>query len=360
MERMGLYTMHRVRSRCGLAIVAAVLCLVVCSNEASAGAVEDLIGQLAHPIWTTRRDAALQLGAMSWEAIDAIDPLTKALQDRVGPVRYAAVTALGEIGVWAPSVVPVLAETLFDNDPEMRWQSAVALGNIGSRAVEAVPALAEALLDPYLEIRHAVAWALGMIGPGAREAIPALVEVMNGGDEEVQQMAKSAIAQIGGPQAVPPMAPTEAEVAEATTAGSQLVVIETAKGPIKAVLRGDLMPLTVANFTKLARSGFYDNLVFHRVEDWVVQGGDPEGTGRGGPGYTIKLETHTAMRNVRGAIAMARTANPDSAGSQFYILKTDAAWLDGEYAVFGQVIEGMDVVDQLAIGDVIKSVTIVQ
>lgn len=352
--------MHCARLRCGLAIMAFALCLAVFTSGASAGVVEDLIGQLDHPIWTTRRDAALQLGALSLEATEAVDPLTKALQDRVGPVRYAAVTALGEIGGWAPGAVPVLAETLFDKDPEMRWQAAVALGNIGFRAVEAVPALAEALLDQYTEIRHAAAWALGMVGPGAREAIPALAEVMADSDEKVQQMAKSAIIEIGGPEAVPLMPPSEAEVAEATDAASKLVVIKTAKGPIKIALRGDLMPLTVANFTKLAGSGFYDNLIFHRVENWVVQGGDPEGTGTGGPGYTIKLETHTAMRNVRGAIAMARASHPDSAGSQFYILKTDAEWLDGQYAVFGQVIEGMEVVDALVAGDVIMSVTVGQ
>jgi len=129
------------------------------------------------------------------------------------------------------------------------------------------------------------------------------------------------------------------------------VTIQTAKGNIVVELAGEKMPITVENFLKLTNGGFYDGLTFHRVEHWVVQGGDPKGNGSGGPGWTIKLETHPDLKNVRGAVAMARTAVPDSAGSQFYILKTDAPWLDGQYAVFGKVTDGMDVVDQLARGD---------
>ena len=120
------------------------------------------------------------------------------------------------------------------------------------------------------------------------------------------------------------------------------------------------MPLTVANFVKLAESGFYDGLTFHRAEDWLIQGGDPLGTGTGGPGYTIKLETHPQLKNVRGALAMARKSDPDSAGSQFYILKEDAAWLDRQYAVFGYVTNGMDVVDKIQVGDRMNKVTILR
>ena len=129
------------------------------------------------------------------------------------------------------------------------------------------------------------------------------------------------------------------------------VTIQTAKGNIVVELAGEKMPITVGNFLRLTNSGFYDGLTIHRVEHWVVQGGDPKGNGSGGPGWTIKLETHPDLKNVRGAVAMARTTVPDSAGSQFYILKTDAPWLDGQYAVFGKVTDGMDVVDQLARGD---------
>lgn len=129
------------------------------------------------------------------------------------------------------------------------------------------------------------------------------------------------------------------------------ILISTGKGNVTFEVYPEKMPVTVENFLKLANDGFYDGLTFHRVEHWVVQGGDPRGNGTGGPGWTIKLETHPDLKNVRGAVAMARAAHPDSAGSQFYILKKDASWLDGQYAVFGQVTEGMDVVDNLEIGD---------
>ena len=153
-------------------------------------------------------------------------------------------------------------------------------------------------------------------------------------------------------------APTTDEIEQMKTAGAIAVTITTAKGDIKMNLRGDLMPLTTANFIKLAGSGFYNGLTFHRVENWVVQGGDPNGNGMGGPGYSIKLETNANMKNVRGAVAMARGQDPDSAGSQFYILRKDASWLDGQYAVFGNVTSGMDIVDKMAIGDVMTSVTV--
>lgn len=153
-------------------------------------------------------------------------------------------------------------------------------------------------------------------------------------------------------------APSKKEQEAAKNAGKVTAVIETDKGTIEIMLRGDLAPLTVANFTKLAKSGFYDGLTFHRVEDWVVQGGDPSGDGTGGPGYTIKLEIAKDLTNSRGAVAMARTSDPNSAGSQFYILKKKADWLDGQYAVFGNVMKGLDIVDKLEIGDVMKKVTI--
>jgi peptidyl-prolyl cis-trans isomerase B (cyclophilin B) len=134
------------------------------------------------------------------------------------------------------------------------------------------------------------------------------------------------------------------------------VTIDTAKGQIVLEVYPDLMPITVANFDKLVQSGFYNGLKFHRVEDWVIQGGDPKGNGTGGPGWSIKLETNPQLRNVRGAVAMARAMDPDSAGSQFYILKKDASWLDGQYAVFGKITEGMDVVDQIKTGDQMQTV----
>ena len=140
----------------------------------------------------------------------------------------------------------------------------------------------------------------------------------------------------------------------------ETVKIETSKGDILMEVYPEKMPITARNFLDLVKRGFYDGLTWHRVEDWVVQTGDPEGTGSGGSGKTIKLETHDDLKNVEGAVGMARSDAPDSATSQFYILKKEAAWLDGGYAIFGKVNEeSMDVVNRLAIGDKMNKVTIV-
>ncbi|MGE5329656.1 MAG: WG repeat-containing protein [Deltaproteobacteria bacterium] len=130
-----------------------------------------------------------------------------------------------------------------------------------------------------------------------------------------------------------------------------MINIKTNKGDIEIAVYPELMPMTADNFISLVKKNFYDGLTFHRVEDWVVQGGDPKGDGTGGSDKTIKLETNTKLKNIRGAVAMARAADPDSASSQFYILKKDAAWLDGSYAVFGTVISGMDIIDNISKGD---------
>ncbi len=122
----------------------------------------------------------------------------------------------------------------------------------------------------------------------------------------------------------------------------------------------DDAPKTVENFVTLAKKGFYDGLVFHRVEPgFVVQGGDPKGDGTGGPGYKVKAEFNK-QPHVRGVVAMARSNDPDSAGSQFYITLAPANFLDGKYTVFGKVTSGMDVVDKIKKGDKMKSVQIVE
>jgi cyclophilin family peptidyl-prolyl cis-trans isomerase len=123
--------------------------------------------------------------------------------------------------------------------------------------------------------------------------------------------------------------------------------LHTNAGPVTVELFDDDAPKTVANFTKLAKDGFYDGLVFHRViRDFMIQGGCPEGTGTGGPGYTFEDEIND-RKIVRGALAMAN-AGPNTNGSQFFIVTTDAApWLDGKHTVFGQVTEGMEAVDAI-------------
>ena len=135
-----------------------------------------------------------------------------------------------------------------------------------------------------------------------------------------------------------------------------IVTIEMENGGvIKAELYPEIAPNTVANFVSLVQSGFYDGLIFHRViPGFMIQGGDPQGTGMGGPGYSIKGEfarngfRQNNLRHSRGVLSMARSMMPNSAGSQFFIMHADAPHLDGDYAAFGKVTEGMDVVDAIA------------
>jgi len=130
-----------------------------------------------------------------------------------------------------------------------------------------------------------------------------------------------------------------------------MVTLHTTKGDIQVELFDDDAPKTVENFTKLAADKFYEGVIFHRViKDFMIQGGDPTGTGRGGPGYTFEDEFND-HKVVRGALAMAN-AGPNTNGSQFFIVTTGAApWLDGKHTVFGRVVEGMDVVDSIEAAD---------
>ena len=134
-----------------------------------------------------------------------------------------------------------------------------------------------------------------------------------------------------------------------------MIIIEMENGgKIELELDAKAAPITVENFEKLVREGFYDGLIFHRViSGFMIQGGDPEGTGMGGPGYHIKGEfaangVENPIKHVRGVISMAQAQDPNSAGSQFFIMHADAPYLDGQYAAFGKVVSGMEVVDQIA------------
>ncbi|MEP7272540.1 MAG: peptidylprolyl isomerase [Acidobacteriota bacterium] len=141
----------------------------------------------------------------------------------------------------------------------------------------------------------------------------------------------------------------------------RFAVIETGKGTIKFLLHEAEAPLTTGNFIELAERGFYDGLSFHRVEpNFVIQGGDPNGNGTGGSDKKVKLEVSPTLKHGdAGAVAMARSQHPDSASSQFYITLGPAAFLDGNYAVFGRVVEGQDVAQQIRVGDKMASVKIV-
>ena len=134
-----------------------------------------------------------------------------------------------------------------------------------------------------------------------------------------------------------------------------MVVIEMENGKkMKIELYPEIAPISVENFEKLVKQGFYDGLIFHRViPGFMIQGGCPEGTGMGGPGHHIKGEfasngIKNDLKHTRGVISMARSMMKDSAGSQFFIMHMDAPHLDGEYAAFGKVVEGIEVVDEIA------------
>lgn len=125
-------------------------------------------------------------------------------------------------------------------------------------------------------------------------------------------------------------------------------------GVMKGELYPDVAPFTVENFKKLADAHFYDGLIFHRViKGFMIQGGDPTGTGMGGPGWNIKGEfaqngVKNDLKHTRGVMSMARAMDPDSAGSQFFIMHRDAPYLDGAYAAFGKITEGLDELDRIA------------
>ncbi|MDX6080078.1 peptidylprolyl isomerase [Xanthomonas campestris] len=139
---------------------------------------------------------------------------------------------------------------------------------------------------------------------------------------------------------------------------SLIATFDTSRGPIVVELYPEKAPLTVANFVNLAKRGFYNGLSFHRViADFMIQGGCPEGSGRGGPGYRFEDEANNGVGHERGVLSMAN-AGPNTNGSQFFITHTATPWLDGKHTVFGKVTQGLGVVDSVAQGDTINTLTI--
>ena len=155
---------------------------------------------------------------------------------------------------------------------------------------------------------------------------------------------------------------TEKNIRERKLILMKKVTIEMENGGVMTLeLYEDKAPVTTENFIKLAKEGFYDGLIFHRViKGFMIQGGDPTGTGMGGPGYQIKGEfasngVKNDLRHTRGVISMARSMMPDSAGSQFFIMHEDAPHLDGQYAAFGKLTDGFDTLDEIATCDTDRS-----
>jgi cyclophilin family peptidyl-prolyl cis-trans isomerase len=134
-------------------------------------------------------------------------------------------------------------------------------------------------------------------------------------------------------------------------AKNSIASFDTSMGTFRVELFQDKAPITAGNFIKLAKEGFYDNLTFHRViSDFMIQGGDPNGDGTGGPGYSIKDEFGPGLRHNSSGILSMANAGPNTGGSQFFITLAPTPWLDGKHAIFGKVVSGMDIV--MAIGDV--------
>lgn len=154
---------------------------------------------------------------------------------------------------------------------------------------------------------------------------------------------------------------TEDEKTLVADAKGSVVKIETDKGDIYLDLYDDKTPVTVGSFLDLVGSGFYDGLKFHRViANFMIQGGCPKGTGTGGPGFTIPDEADKGLKHARGTLAMAKTQAPNTGGSQFYICHSPQSHLDGIHTVFGECIQGMDVVDSIAQGDKMNKVVILK
>ena len=197
---------------------------------------------------------------------------------------------------------------------------------------------------------------IGLLGGCGRKETPSMPVEPTAQNEEISTVP-------GDPAARVNMY-TEPPAMQIDAMKSYVATITTSKGEIVVELDATAAPLTVNNFVFLARQGFYDGLAFHRVElGFVIQGGDPAGTGSGGPGYQVEAEI--GLPHIEGAIAMARLgdqANPErrSSGSQFYITLAPTPFLDGAYTVFGHVTEGMDVVRAIAVGDRIEEIVIAE
>lgn len=139
----------------------------------------------------------------------------------------------------------------------------------------------------------------------------------------------------------------EIKTVEDETMGT-MIELDTSMGKMTVKLYDELVPETAGNFKKLVEQGFYDGTIFHRIiKDFMIQGGDPTGTGTGGPGYTIKDEFHASLKHDRKGLLSMANAGPNTGGSQFFITLVPTPWLDGKHAIFGEVVEGMEIVDQM-------------
>ena len=175
-----------------------------------------------------------------------------------------------------------------------------------------------------------------------------------GGHGSNADATPSATAEVAAPRGV-----ETAETAVPVEQGDVRVILHTSKGAIEVILYATKTPVTVANFLNLAQRGYYDDLTFHRViPNFMIQGGDPEGTGRGGPGYQFEDEFSRVLRHDGPGVLSMANAGPGTNGSQFFITHVATPWLDRRHTIFGRVIKGQDVVDAIRKGDTIEGIEI--
>jgi cyclophilin family peptidyl-prolyl cis-trans isomerase len=311
--------------------------------------------------WSVRVAEAGALGTLP--ADRALPRLTMLLQDRDPRVIPAAIAAVA--AVRPPGIETLLVEKLQADDFAVRAAAATALGTL--KATSAVSALIEAykrgLGDSTYTARAAALAALNTLEP------PTARQLLQGAFGDVDWALRVRAAALLDEQKAPadPLAIRPASVgrsvddpawiAHLTPQFSPHAFIDTDKGTIEIELAILDAPITVDNFMALARKGFFTGVTIHRVvPDFVVQDGDPRGDGEGGPGYTIRDELNQRPY-LRGTVGMALDWE-DTGGSQFFITHSPQPHLDARYTVFGHVVNGMDVVDRLAIGDVIRGVRI--
>ncbi|MGH9460048.1 MAG: HEAT repeat domain-containing protein [Vicinamibacteria bacterium] len=317
-----------------------------------------LAGMDADGDWSVRADLSRLLGQMGGDR--AIALLTHLVEDRDYRVRPVALRALA--GASPTAARPIVLQHLQAEDPFERAAAADGVRELRLEgAVDPLLAALEASLgdnvpDPGLAILSALEdYGPEALGRGARIALQDRAWLVRKKAAVILTSAGDPTADAGSPDAG--LTP-EGYLSLVTPAFTPQAFIRTEKGTIEAELFVVDAPLTVGNFIKLAREGFYDGLTFHHVvPNFLVQGGDPRGDGNGGPAYRIRSEVNRRPF-LRGTMAMVLPTGKDSAGSQFFITHLPQPQLAGEYTAFGQIIKGMELVDRIEPGDVIQRITI--
>jgi len=312
------------------------------------------------PEWSVRAAVAAALGALPDGR--GVPLLTARLNDPDHRALSAVLTALG--ATHNAAAIPLIVPKLVGDDPMLRAAAAAALGEL--KATAAIPALRTAYdasrADDTYVARAAILEAVAAIDPAT--AGPLAVQALQDRDWAVRVKAGTLLKTLEpGRASADAMRPAPSALATdiyaspalLTPAYSTQLYLDTDKGTVQIELAMNDAPLTIHTFVALARRGFFDGLAIHRVvPGFVVQDGDPRGDGEGGPGYTIRDEINQRPF-LRGTVGMALDWK-DTGGSQYFITLMPQPHLDGRYTVFGQVVDGMDVVDRLVAGDVVRRV----